>query len=218
MKCFNRLVCLFALPLLLAACGESARDREITDIGIAPPEERVAPPQVSNHERLGLHVSSSAHTMMAHPEESEESPYEWTVPPTWQEAPEQSMRVVTFIPEGSQGSECYISLLGGAAGGVEANINRWRHQLGLPPFSDEEIAALPRIILLGTEAVLVELEGELSGSEGATLPTRIYGLVCPLELSTLFVKMTGPVEELEGEKENFQNFVSSIAFREGGRS
>ena len=33
-----------------------------------------------------------------------------------------------------------ISVLGGAAGGLPANINRWRAQLGLPELAPDEVA------------------------------------------------------------------------------
>ncbi|NLN93643.1 MAG: hypothetical protein GX130_10105 [Candidatus Hydrogenedens sp.] len=218
MKCFYSLIILYSLPLLLTGCNEPAKDREITEIRIVPPEERAAPPLVSNQERLGLLSSGSAHPRMSLSQETEEPLFRWEVPPTWKEGPEQSMRLVTLMPEESQASECYVSRLGGAAGGLEANINRWGQQIGLPPLSEEEIAALPRIPLLDTEATLVDMEGLLVVQGGQELPVRVYGLVCPLEGTTLFVKMTGPAEELQDEKENFESFVSSIAFAEGGRS
>lgn len=156
--------------------------------------------------------------MMSLPEEEEEGLLTWTIPSSWNKAPGQSMRLVTLIPEGSHGSECYVSLLGGVAGGLDANINRWRNQIELPPLSEEEISALPRISVLDREAVLVEMEGLPSGQGGAETVPMVLGLVCPLDEATLFVKMTGPASELRGEKGHFLSFVSSLALREEGSS
>ena len=44
----------------------------------------------------------------------------WTEPTNWERGPERNMRVVTYVPGGRQNTECYITVLSGRAGGVEA--------------------------------------------------------------------------------------------------
>lgn len=214
----GRCLCLVCLLFLISGCSNPEREVEITDIRVVPAEERVAPPVMANKDRLGISTSPGGHPMMSLPEEEEEGLLTWTIPSSWNKAPGQSMRLVTLIPEGSHGSECYVSLLGGVAGGLDANINRWRNQIELPPLSEEEISALPRISVLDREAVLVEMEGLPSGQGGAETVPMVLGLVCPLDEATLFVKMTGPASELRGEKGHFLSFVSSLALREEGSS
>jgi len=132
----------------------------------------------------------------------EASPFSWTAPAGWTEGPAKSMRLVTFIPKDAPGVECYVTVLGGAAGGVEANVNRWRGQLHLAPLSADAIASLPTVPVLGRTARMVEIDG---GAAGLT------GLVCELGAQTVFVKMTGPMDALRGQRAAFVEFCKSLS-------
>lgn len=212
MKYFLTAVCCWT-ALFLAACNEKTFKTEIHSLHKVPPEERIFPLALSTRERLGLGDSAQHHPMMMQSEEPEgesEHQLKWEAPVSWEKRPAQAMRLVTYAPKGSVSSECSIFILSGPAGGLEANINRWRSQVAQPPLSDEEIAALPRLALLNNEAVLVEMSGVLTNGKGEKVPSMIYGLVCPYEESTLFIKMTGPVDEMQNEKENFHSFAASL--------
>jgi len=112
-------------------------------------------------------------------------------------------------------AECYVTLLGGAGGGVVANINRWRDQMGAEVLSEAQIAALPRIPFLGGEAVLVEIPGAYVGMGDADVPAALLlGAVCMLEDASVFVKMTGPRATVEAEREAFQEFCGSMELAE----
>lgn len=132
----------------------------------------------------------------------------WSAPEGWQRAPERMMRVVTYTVGDC---ECYITTLSGAAGGIEANINRWRQQMGQPPLTPEEIKALPTITVLGEPVPFVTIEGTYTGMSGDALPNAtMFGTVRAIEGQTLFVKMVGPTEQMKPQEQNFRAFCESL--------
>ena len=122
------------------------------------------------------------------------------------------MRVVTFtVGAPEDGTECYVSLLRGAAGGVEANVNRWCGQMGRPALTADEMAGLERVEVLGLPASLVELTGDFTGMSGEVQPGgMLLGVLCELPGQTLFVKMTGPEGAVRAEGGRFQAFCESL--------
>jgi hypothetical protein len=139
------------------------------------------------------------------------SPYKWQLPEGWSEAPATSMRIGNFKVASSPETECYLTLLKGTAGGVDANINRWRRQMGQPELKPEEIAALPKADVLGQQAPLAEIAGSFTGMAGQQFPDyMLTGVVVTLADETLFVKMTGPAAVVKAEKDHFQAFCKSL--------
>lgn len=136
------------------------------------------------------------------------SKFSWSKPEGWMNTPDRPMREVTYT---IAGAECYVALLGGMAGGIDANINRWVGQMGQAPLTEQEIKALPTITILGQQAPLVEVKGAFSGMQGGEVPNQmLLGAVCPLDNQTLFVKMTGPEEAVAAQAANFVAFCESI--------
>lgn len=139
-----------------------------------------------------------------------EATFQWDVPAGWVQGPDKPMRLATFA---AQDATCEFRLfaLGGAAGGAEMNLNRWREQMAQPPLSGDEIAALPRWPVLGKEAVYIEIQGDYTGMSGETESDRTFlGLVCTLEGQTLFAIMVGPRDRMAHETENFAAFCKSL--------
>jgi hypothetical protein len=137
--------------------------------------------------------------------------WRWTVPAGWERRPARPMRVVTFGPAERPDTECYVTELMGAAGGVEGNINRWRQQMGQPPLDAAALDALPTLRVAGREARLVEARGTFTGmGGGTTADAALLGVVCPLEESVLFVKMTGPLDVVARERDRFLSFCESL--------
>jgi hypothetical protein len=134
----------------------------------------------------------------------------WTTPEGWtQEAKPRSMREVTF--QAGTEVECYVSILRGAAGGVEANANRWRNQVGLAPLDAAAIAALKTVAVLGREAQILDATGTYTDMEGQKHEnSTLLGVVCELEDSTLFVKMLGPSAAVSAERERFLALCASL--------
>jgi hypothetical protein len=136
----------------------------------------------------------------------------WSAPDGWtQEAP-RSMRLVSFKLGGAGEAECYISILGGGAGGVEANVNRWRQQVGLSALTPKEVGELPQLDVLGGQATLFEASGRFTGMGGQASEEdqTILGIIRALASDVLFVKMVGPTEIVNSERENFVAFCTSL--------
>lgn len=135
----------------------------------------------------------------------------WTEPKGWRRGPDRPMREVTFQIGDDQETECYVVVLGGTGGGVEANINRWRDQMGTSALPESMIDALPRFPFLGHDGVLVEIPGSYTGMGDADVPDALMlGAVCMLPQASVFVKMVGPRDTVEGEREAFLEFCRSM--------
>jgi len=134
----------------------------------------------------------------------------WKDPEGWTRAADRPMREVTHVVGDA---ECYVTILGGTGGGLEANINRWCDQMGAPAKTVDEVAALPRIPFLGTQAIVVEIPGAYSGMGDENVPEALLlGAVCMLGDASVFVKMTGPRDTVEAEREAFLAFCRSFDF------
>ncbi|MFT5051231.1 MAG: hypothetical protein ACI8QZ_002642 [Chlamydiales bacterium] len=139
----------------------------------------------------------------------------WTVPEGWQELAPTSMRRANFRVAGSPDAECYLTFLPGGAGGVEANINRWRGQMSLSAMDTAEIEQLPLRSLVGGEAVLIDMVGDYSGmGSDAQADYRMVGLILEAPSATLFLKMVGPAAVIDGEIDHFHELAGSFAMRE----
>ncbi len=157
----------------------------------------------------GVNLNDPNLSMMA---SASEAQFTWTAPETWKETPARPMREVTFNTA-DEGVEVYVAALGGAAGGTLANVNRWRTQMGVnEPLTEEQLAALPKITMLGKECPFIEVPGTFTGMGGTAQPGYLLlGTLCEIDGQSVFVKMTGPEAAVKGEKDRFVAFCQSLA-------
>jgi hypothetical protein len=136
------------------------------------------------------------------------TPLTWTLPPGWKALPSPGpMRTAAFhVEEGGDRVEVTVVGLAGAAGGMEANVNRWRGQIGLPPAGEAEIEREMVSFPVG------DGEGKLADLAGAR--DRILAAIVSRPGMTWFFKMQGPRELVGRRKEEFQSFVRSARFDE----
>ena len=87
---------------------------------------------------------------------------QYAVPDGWTQIPPAQFRDPNFIIDGIEGSEVYVTELPGG-GGLVANVNRWRGQLGLDALAPEEVTARTHLDFLGGHGVLVDFSGTYSG-------------------------------------------------------
>ncbi len=205
-------VCVFlsasALLLALTGCGSKIQQTPETRTVEAP----AAAGDTSSAHRFG------DGSMSPHGEMAQESHWVWKTPEGWQEGTPTSMRKATFRvgPQGE--AECYLTVLGGAAGGVAMNANRWRTQLGAAELGDAEIAALPKVQILGGEAVIVEAEGTYGAGAADSAHTEgreqadaaLLGAILPQPDRVVFVKMVGPKNVVAAQREAFLSFCRSL--------
>ena len=135
----------------------------------------------------------------------------WTAPEGWVQGPPRPMREVTYSPASAPGVSCWISLLVGKAGGLRANLDRWRNEMGQGPITDDALAQLPRGTVLGAPAVYVELEGTFAGMGAEPAAgSALLGMVLEREAGSVFVKMIGPAAAVKAESARFRAFCESL--------
>lgn len=141
----------------------------------------------------------------------DDGPLAWDAPPEWEPRQGHPMRVVTFAPRGSEGVECYVTILSGGAGGLEANLTRWLGQMGQPPLASAEVAALQTVRVLGRDAKLIEATGNYTDMQDNKVANAgLLGVICPVEGALVTVKMTGPKDVIAKEKDRFLAFCGSL--------
>lgn len=202
MRLTNRIAAWVAVGLL-AGCGSESGTESFSEVRtVRAPESGIADRSVTNPDAGG--------TMPVRP--TSDSSLEWTTPSGWTEQAPSSMRLANLGIDGEPAVECYVTRLAGAAGGLDANLNRWRTQMSLPPYTAEEIAALPTIQILGMDAVVVEMQGDykgMSATEGQS-GFALLGAVAQSDGASYFIKMTGPADVIERERNNFETFCASL--------
>jgi len=139
---------------------------------------------------------------------SSAGPTTWQVPEGWVEQPKKMMRVVTLVPKDLPDAWCYASVVGG---GMVPNLNRWRGEMGQAGLTEMQIAQLPKFQVLGKPSVLLEVTGDFAGTGGPPLKgAKMLGVVCPLGGRDLFIKMVGPADKLDTQRERFLEFCKSM--------
>jgi hypothetical protein len=135
-------------------------------------------------------------------------PLGYALPAGWADEGPKSMRAVNL----SVGScQCYVILLGGEAGGLLSNLNRWRKEVGLGPFGDSDVVDLEQVAILGAEAPLLDVRGDYAGmGEGGGANYRVFGVALIRDSVSVFVKMVGPEVEMEAQRGAFLEFVLSL--------
>ncbi len=119
----------------------------------------------------------------------------WTLPEGWKEEKAGGERVATLkFGKGEPPLELTVVRLPGTAGGVLANINRWRGQLGMQPLSEATLARETEMQEVGgVPSTLVDFEGlqkppSMGGamSGGVTTDPRKPQAPSPAALRELF--------------------------------
>ncbi len=147
--------------------------------------------------------------MNANPAPGTASALAWQAPAHWQEQTAGGFRRGSFsIPgDGDAAADLSIIAFPGDAGGLAANLNRWRGQIGLAALSAADVQASVEHVDTPTFHVdLVDYLGEADGT-----PTRILGAILEHGGESWFFKLMGPDAIVAGETEAFRNFIQTVA-------
>ncbi len=138
----------------------------------------------------------------------------WTAPAAWEEQPASGFRKGSFLVRGTDGKTADVSVISfpEAAGGLLANVNRWRDQLKLAPISDDARAGAPTKVN-GRDMFLVDLVSEQPISPDGS-KSHILGGIFPINGATWFFKMLGPDQLVESQRDAFQEFLQSVRVAE----
>jgi len=134
----------------------------------------------------------------------------WTAPSHWTAKPASAMRRGSFAIKGDGGdADLSITAFPGSTGGLLANVNRWRGQLGLAPLAEADVATNTASLDAGElHLTVVDFVGTASGK-----PTRIIGAIVPHGTDTWFFKLMGPDALVANEKPAFLEFLRTIKSR-----
>ncbi len=195
------LILLFCFSGTFLSCKTQNHHRQYTEIEI---NARLTPNSGSSAGPLGMSPSTKPTPRTV----------DWQLPAGWKEVPTTGMRMGAFtIPSKNGPVTGSVIQMGGEAGGMAANIERWMRQLGLQNFTDAQMATFVSELPSFTTAKkfsgkLVDLTPVLGGNL-MNNQSALVGVIS-LKKSQLFIKLTGPRKLLVKERADFIKFCKSI--------
>lgn len=132
----------------------------------------------------------------------------WTIPAGWQAAPPSQFLLAKFLIADADGRQAQVNInsLTGDGGGLAANANRWRGQLGLPPMTDILTTSFE---VPGGQASVVDF----TGTDVKTgKPARLIGVALPLAGQTWFYKLMGDEQVVAQQKDALTVFIQSAQY------
>ena len=197
---------IFALPVFCAAlffvsCKRKDEIR-VYEVIVPPGASAPAQPSMGSAQPAGPAAAAAAAVSNV--------AVKWKAPATWETQPLSNLINKGYyrLPEisGSQ-PELTISAYPGAAGGLTANVNRWRRQIGMPELEAAELEKEIGSIEVGGQTLRV---CELVGNRPDGTATFVLGAVLSLPEETWFFKMTGQAPALEAARTIFRDFINSL--------
>ena len=198
------------LVILLTGC----KDREITAYRAAKDKPDAAMPPATaadtnnlppGHPPIGVGAQPAPGADMANTAvpTASGSDLRWTAPAAWTAKPLGAMRKGSYTLKGAGGkADLSITAFPGATGGLEANLNRWRGQVGLAPLSPAEVvAATEKFESSGLQVIVVDYAG--NGS-------RLVGAIVPYGGNSWFFKLMGPDAVVAGQQAAFLEFLHTV--------
>ncbi len=137
------------------------------------------------------------------------SPVEGKAPQNWLALPAKQFRLLNYRFGESGMGEVYVSL---SSGGVMDNANRWLKQFGRTAMTAEDFAKMEKIPVAGIEGVWVQADGDYGAGMGADSKPGygLAGVVAEVGGQILTVKMVGPKNEVDAEKQNLRQYIGTL--------
>jgi hypothetical protein len=135
-----------------------------------------------------------------------------TPPAHWKKQALSPMRLASYLVQGEDGASVDISVstLRRAPGGLLANINRWRDQLGQPPLDEAALKSNSQTLQTSFgDAIVVDIEG-LASTADAAKDGRMLGAIAEPGDNAWFFKMRGNAALVAAEKANFMQWVPTV--------
>ena len=130
----------------------------------------------------------------------------WTPPSNWISSEGSSMRIGSFDVPYSEGTgDLSVIKLGGTAGGLAPNINRWRGQLNLDPHTETEIQEY----IQSGNSPLGQFQW-LTIINPKNNQTAFLISIFQTELHTVFVKLSATTDGISELKSQFLDFCKSF--------
>ena len=134
------------------------------------------------------------------------TPFSWTVPANWLEIDKTSMRLASFnAPYGNGIADISVTNFSGDGGGLKANVNRWRKQIGLESQSEQII----------NKSIIVKKSkiGEYKFIKIINKSNEQSAFLCSImkiKNSTIFIKMKASIDGVNELEKEFLEFCSSF--------
>jgi len=144
--------------------------------------------------------------------QTETAPSIWTVPSGWQSVPPSQFLLAEFSIPGANGAkaEVNVAAMGGNGGGLLANVNRWRGQIGLGASAENDLPQLAHPLdVPDCKATIVDFTGT-DPKTGA--PTRLVGAIVLQNDRTWFYKLMGDGKIVAQQKDAFTKFIQSANY------
>lgn len=180
---------------------EGAHDHQSTARAEAAPAEK--PTQLAQAPSAENPISTNTEKSPEGTKPNFKAPENWKT-----KAPGQMVQSAYNIEGDGGQAEVTISKFPGAVGGMVANIQRWRGQLGLAPGSAEDAQKSAEMIEVGgkKESYLVDLKGT---NARTGKPARMVAVGVPYQGETWFFKLMGDEAVVGKEKDAFVRFIKS---------
>jgi hypothetical protein len=136
----------------------------------------------------------------------------WNTPSAWKEVPGGQFLVAKFTIAGDGNAEAAVNVSSSAGdgGGLAANVNRWRRQLGLSELSNDELAKSAKAMeTTSGQGTLVEMTG-MDPRSGQ--PTAVVGAIVLQPGQAWFYKLMGDAQTVAAQKDAFVRFVQEVKY------
>lgn len=156
---------------------------------------------------------SQASTASARMDNSPEELY-FDVPEGWERSEGSPLRYASFriAKEGLPPADFSITRFPGDAGGLAANVNRWRRQLGLEPWDNQQLAERAKVLQAnGLEITTFDLKPE-SPEEKEKSSERILAAILQHNNASWFFKLRGDTFLLETQRRKLNSLLRSLRF------
>jgi hypothetical protein len=132
------------------------------------------------------------------------SPFTYDVPENWKKG---AVINAFMVDRYLIGEDVQVSLTN-VGGSLAMNMNRWRKEVGLPPDLDDAQAAKQAEVTMvaGQKAYYVDI----SNPAGPPDKNRSLAVMIPMGETNWFIKMWGPKDSVEKNKNAFGTFVKSF--------
>jgi hypothetical protein len=136
-----------------------------------------------------------------------EASFRWQAPADWKPKPATAIRKGSFtVSRAGAEADMAITAFPGDVGGLAANVNRWRGQVGLEPVDASVLGTVTETFdSNGLQFTLVDVAGTTPSGQ-----QRILAAIVPWKGGTWFFKMIGPAALVEDEKPAFVAFLRTV--------
>lgn len=135
----------------------------------------------------------------------------WTVPTDWRAVPPAQFLIAQYSV-GSDDAKAQVNVaeLKDGGGGLLANANRWRDQIGLPPLDEDGLKPVVQMLdVSGGSASLVDFTGKDSQTGMAA---RLIAVTVKQDGQSWFYKLMGDPQTVAAQKNAFTQFIQSANY------